>query len=111
MDFIIKLPKSKDLTIGIKYNGIFNIVERFIKFAKFIPFKETYKAKDFTYLFLDHIVKNHGLPEELISNRDKLFTLKFWTSLIGRLKAKHRLSTVYHPKTNGQIERINQMLE
>ena len=54
---------------------------------------------------------NHGLPDEIISDRDKLFTSKFWKSLVDQLGVHHKLSTAYHPQTDGQTERTNQTLE
>ena len=53
----------------------------------------------------------HGLPQELISDRDKLFTLKFWRALIAQLNIKYKLFIAYYPQTDGQTEQINQTLE
>ncbi|PNH37127.1 hypothetical protein VD0003_g10298, partial [Verticillium dahliae] len=68
-------------------------------------------AEDLAYVFLRNIVGQHGLPKELVSDRDKLFTSNFWKSLIAQLGAKHKLSTAFHPQTDGQTERTNQTLE
>ena len=57
------------------------------------------------------MVSNHGLPKEFITNRDKLFTSKFWETLTAELGVKHKMSTAYHPQTDGQSERMNQTVE
>ena len=86
-------------------------MDRLSKYAYFIPFQETSTAGDMAYVFLRQIVSNHGLPEEIVSDRDKLFTSKFWTALVEQLGTNHKLSTAYHPQTDGQTERTNQTLE
>lgn len=60
---------------------------------------------------METIIANHGLPKEIISNKNKLFTSKFWTSLIAQLGIKYKISTTYHPQTNGQTKRMNQIIE
>ncbi|TDZ13344.1 Transposon Tf2-9 polyprotein [Colletotrichum orbiculare MAFF 240422] len=111
LDFIVKLPKSQEPLTGVHYDSVLVIVERLTKYAYFIPYKESSTAEDLAYVFLRTIVSQHGLPQEIVSDRDKLFTSKFWKSLISQLGAKHRLSTAFHPQTDGQTERINQILE
>jgi hypothetical protein len=80
-------------------------------YAYFIPYKEASTAEELAYTFLRIIVSNHGMPQEIISDRDKLFTSNFWKSLMKQLGAKHKLSTAAHPQTDGQTERINQIVE
>ena len=77
MDFIVKLPKSRELMTGACYDNIFVIVDRLIKYAYFIPYKEGSIAKELAYYFLRVVVSNYGLPEELITDKDKLFTSYF----------------------------------
>ena len=62
-------------------------------------------------MFNKEVVKRHGLPEEIITDRDKLFISKYWMSLMAQLGVNHKLSTAYHPQTDGQTERMNQTLE
>lgn len=111
MDFITKLPLSEELVTRKKYDAILVVVERLTKYAHFIPYCESSGAEDLAYVFLRYIFSQHGMPEEIISDRDKLFTSKFWKSLMEQLGTKHRLSTAYHPQTDGQTERTNQTLE
>ena len=96
LDFIIKLPKSKELITNIVYNSILVITNRLTKYGYFIPYKETSLAEDLVYTFYKYMVENHGLPKEIISDRDKLFTSKFWKSLMDLVSTKHNLSTSYH---------------
>ena len=111
MDFIVKLPESTDPVTGEGYDSILVVVDRFTKFGRFIPFRETFTAQQLAYVFVKHIVASHGTPAELITDRDKLFTSKFWDSLMECLGVKHKLSTAFHPQTDGQTERLNQVLE
>lgn len=60
---------------------------------------------------MDNVYKLHSLPESIISDRDKVFTSKFWTELFRRSDTQLRMSSSYHPQTNGQTERVNQCLE
>ena len=62
-------------------------------------------------LFLENIWKLHGLPSSIISDRDPVFTSKFWAELMGRLDVQLRKSTAFHPETIAQTERVNQSLE
>jgi hypothetical protein len=82
-----------------------------MKYGLFMPYKESSDAKDLAYAFMRTVVSQHGLPEEIISDRDKLVTSKFWKSLMAQLGAHDKLSTAFHPETDGQTERLNQTLE
>ena len=77
MNFIVKLSKSKERVIGATYDFILVITNRLTKYEYFIPYKEATNAEDLAYTFLKTIVANHGLSDEIISDRDKLFTSKF----------------------------------
>jgi hypothetical protein len=111
LDFIVKLPLSKEPMTKVKYDSILVITDRLTKYGHFVPYMEASDATELAYTFLKIVICNHGLPEEIISDRDKLFTSKFWTSLMAQLGANHKLSTAYHPQTDGQTERLNQTLE
>jgi hypothetical protein len=77
MDFIIKLLLSADLVTKEYYDGIMVVTDRFSKYGRFIPYRETWTATDLAHVFLKHVVANHGLPKQLILDRDKLFTSNF----------------------------------
>ena len=79
---MVKLPSSKELIIRIEYNFILVIINRLIKWGIFIPYKESSTAKDLIYIFFRWIVAEHALPRELILNRYKWFTSRFWKALI-----------------------------
>jgi hypothetical protein len=110
-DLIVKLPPSKEPVTGIKYDSILVIVERLTKYAYFIPYKESHTAEELAYAFERTIVCNHGLPDEVITDRGTTFASKFWSALMKQVGTKHKLSSAYHPQTNGQTERTNQTLE
>ena len=80
MDFIVKLPLSKDTVPNIKYDSIIVVVDRLTKYAHFILWKEKRNAKDLAKVILKVIIANHGIPQNIISDRDKLFTSKFWNT-------------------------------
>ncbi|KAM0712543.1 hypothetical protein Q7P37_011640 [Cladosporium fusiforme] len=111
MDFIVKLPASADPVTKESYDSILVIVDRFTKFGRFIPFRETWGAEKLAHIFIKNVIANHGTPQTLITDRDKLFTSNFWKALSQELGIKQKLSTAYHPQTDGQTERLNQTLE
>jgi hypothetical protein len=110
-DFIVKLPASKEPMTKATFDSIWVVTDRLTKYAYFVPYNESSDASDLAYAFLKIVVSQHGLPDEIISDRDKLFTSKFWKSLMAQLGANHKLSTAFHPQTDGQTERLNQTLE
>ena len=111
MDFITKLPKSKDPTTTEVYDAIMVIVDRLTKYTIMLPFKEKYNAEQLAFVLLDRLIRDHGIPESITSDRDKLFTSNYWKTLLGMIGTKLRMSTAYHPQTDGQTERANQTLE
>ena len=87
------------------------ITDRLTKYGYFILYKKASLVEDLVYTFYKYVVGNHGLPEKIISDWDKLFTSKFWKSLMDLVSTKHNLSTSYHSQTDGQTEQLNQTLE
>ena len=111
MDFIVKLPPSKEPMTDAIFDSILVVTEKLTKYAYFVPYKESSTAEDIAFTFSKIVISQHGLPKRIITDRDKLFTSKFWTSLMQQLGIKHSLSTAFHPQTDGQTERLNQTLE
>jgi len=105
MDFIEGLPKSEGCTV------ILVIVDRLTKYAHFLPVKHPYTAATIAQLFMDHVVKLHGLPASIVSDRDTIFVSHFWRELFKLYKVNLQLSIAYHPQTDGQSERVNQCFE
>lgn len=84
---------------------------RFTKMAQYIPCKKTIDAADLADLFIERITSRFGNPESIVSDRGTVFTSRFWSTLCYSLKIKSKLSTAFHPQTDGQTERQNQTLE
>ncbi|CAJ2508954.1 Uu.00g139800.m01.CDS01 [Anthostomella pinea] len=103
-DFIVKLPKSKEPMTNTEYDSIWVITDRLTKYGYFIPYKESSTAEELAYTLIRVVISKHGLPDDFVSDRDKLFMSKFWTSLTKQLGLKHRLSTAYHPQTDGRVQ-------
>jgi len=87
------------------------VVDRFTKMAHFIGLPTNATAKDVANIFLREVWKLHSLPTKIISDMDAKFSGEFWESLCKLLGIKRKRSTAYHPQTDGQTERTNQMLE
>jgi hypothetical protein len=82
LNFIVKLPLSKEVLTEITYDLILIVIDRLTKYAYFIPYKKESTVEELIYTFNRNIITNHGILEEIISNRDKLFISNFWKSLI-----------------------------
>ena len=105
MDFIVGLPNVNGLS------NIMVVVDRFSKYAVFIPASKVCPADEAARLFLKHVVKYFGVPKTIISDRDTRFTGRFWTELFKLLGSSLNFSTSVHPQTDGQTERVNALLE
>ena len=99
------LPKSNGCT------KIWVIVDRFTKMAHLIPLPTKVSAKDIAKIFLREIWKTHGLPMDIVSDRDTKITSHFWQVLMVLLEIKTKLSTGFHLETDRQTERVNQTIE
>ena len=106
MDFVYKLPRTRN-----GYDRVWVIVDPLTKSAHFIPVREKYSLNKLAELFLLKIVKYHGMPVSIISDRDSRFTSKFWKAFQEAFGAELRYSTAYHPQADGQSERTIQTLE
>ncbi len=105
MGFITDLPIVK------AKNSILVVVDYLTKMAHFTPCSKSITLEETTQSILDEIVRVHGLPEEIVSDRGPQFTSKFWRRLFELLGVDIRLSSAFHLETNGQTERTNQTLE
>ena len=106
MDFVTGLPRSQR-----GYDSIWVIVDRLTKSAHFLPVKTTYGVAKYAQLYIDEIVRLHGVPISIISDRGTQFTSRFWRALQEALGTRVDLSTAFHPQTDGQSERTIQILE
>jgi hypothetical protein len=106
MDFIVGLPLT-----ARKKDSIWVIVDRLTKTTNFIPVHTTYSVQQYAEIDMDQIVRLHGIPKTIISDRGTQFVPHFWEQLHECLGTKLIRSSSYHPQTDGQTERINQILE
>jgi hypothetical protein len=106
MDFVTGLPRSRK-----GYDSIWVIVDRLTKSAHFLPVKVTYGYEQYAKLYMDQIVKLHGVPVSIVSDRGPQFTSRFWGRFQEALGTKLEFSTAFHPQTDGQTERTIQTLE
>jgi len=104
-DFITKLPLAQG------YDSILVVVDQFTKMAHFVPTTEKTTAEGLARLFRDNVWRLHGLPKSIISDRGLQFAVGLMRELNEMLGIKTKLSTAFHPQTDGQTERMNQELE
>ncbi|PNY03372.1 hypothetical protein L195_g026699 [Trifolium pratense] len=105
MDFITNLPKSNG------YEAILVVVDRLSKYSHFVPLKHPFTARSIASIFVKEIVRLHGVPKSILSDRDPLFVSIFWKELFKLLGTVLKMSSAYHPQTDGQPEVVNRCLE
>jgi hypothetical protein len=106
MDFIVRLPRTQ-----ARYNSIWIIMDRLTKVAHFILVKMTYSGAKLAELYMSQIVCLYGVPKKIISDIGSQFTSKFWEKLHESMDTKLNFSSAYHPQTDGQTKRTNQIRE
>jgi hypothetical protein len=106
MYFIVGLPNTSR-----HHDSIWVIVDQLTKVAHFLLVHTTDKAQKYAELYIDRIVCLHGLPRTFVSDRGSQFVARFWEQLQQSLGTKLIISSTYHSQTDGQTERVNQILE
>ena len=106
MDFVVGLPSTLK-----KNNAIWVIVDRLTKSAHFIAIRENDSLAKLADIYVNEIVRLHGVPVSIVSDRDPRFTSHFWRSLQDAFGSRLNISTAFHPQTDGQSERTIQTLE
>ncbi|MCI21378.1 retrotransposon protein [Trifolium medium] len=102
MDFVSGLPRTAK-----GHDMIWVVVDRLTKSAHFIAIKTGMLIPKLDEIYVEHIVRLHGIPSSIVSDRDPRFTSRFWESLQEALGTKLRMSSAYHPQTDGQIGENN----
>lgn len=105
MDFIIGLPPSNGFTV------ILVVIDRLSKYAHFFTLKSDYNSKQVAEVFVKNIVKLHGFPKSIVSDRDKAFTSQFWQQMFKLSGTTINLTIAYHPQSDDQSKALNKCLE
>ncbi|CUA78236.1 Transposon Ty3-I Gag-Pol polyprotein [Rhizoctonia solani] len=103
IDFVSPLPESENL--NGKWDMLCVVIDQVTSMIRLIPTRQNYKARDMAEVLFNDIFKLHGLPKAIVSDRDKLFDSKFWRELCRLTKTELRMSSGYHPETDGLTER------
>jgi hypothetical protein len=106
IEFITKLHR-----IVKHHDSIMVVVEKLTKEAHFIPVKTAHKGKNIAEMYLKEVVRLHGVPKEIVSNRDPKFTSKFWKGLFKGFGTNLNLSATYHPESDGKTKRTTRIIE
>jgi hypothetical protein len=106
MDFIVGLPNTSR-----HQDSIWVIVDRLTKTAHFLPVHTTHRTEKYAEIYIDQVIRLHGIPRTIVSDRGAPFVARFWEQLQESLGTHVIRSSAYHPQTDGQTERVNQILE
>jgi hypothetical protein len=105
MDFVDGLPRSAG------FNCIMVVVDKFSRYAHFVPLSHPYTAFSVAIAYMKDIFRLHGLPKAIVSDRDPIFTSKVWKELLKQSDTQLNMSSAHHPQSDGQTERANQCME
>jgi len=106
LDFITGLPVT-----STGFDSILTIVDSLSKMVHFVPTTKNVSAAGVVELLADRLVRYHGLPEKIVSDRDPRFTGELWGEMCKRFQIKRAMSTAFHPQTDGQTERVHRTVE
>jgi len=104
LDFIEALPRVNGKSV------ILSVVDRFSKYCHFIALAHPYTAESVAQAFFTDIVRLHGVPQSMVSDRDPVFTSTFWRELMRLIGTKQRMPSAFHPQTDGQTEAANRVI-
>jgi transposase InsO family protein len=107
MDFVTDLTESTTS----RYTGILVIVDRLTKMAIYLPCRKDIDSPELARMFFEHVICKHGRPDNIVTDCGKEFTSQFWKRVCSHLSINQRLSTAFHPQTDGQTERQNQTMK
>lgn len=108
---VVSLDFIEGLPLSLGFNCILVVVDKFSRYAHFIALAHPFTAFDVALAYMQNVYKLHGLPQSMISDRDCIFTSNLWSELFKLTDTQLRMSSAYHPQTDGQTERVNQCLE
>lgn len=106
VDFVTHLPLTAN-----GYNAIVVFVDRLTKMVRVAPTTDACTAEELAQLFIDNVVRNHGFPEDMTSDRGPQFNSNFWAEVLRLAQCNQKLSSAFHPQTDGQTERMNRVLQ
>ena len=106
MDFVTHFPRTSR-----KHDAVWVIVDRLTKLAHFLAMRMTFTLEEFCRLYIREIVRLHGVPISIVSDREPRFTTQFWKSFQKAMGTQLSMSTAFHPQTDGQSKRTIQILE
>jgi hypothetical protein len=106
MDFVVGLPRTPKGN-----DSVWVIVDRLTKVAHFVPVKTRYTTEKLAEMYVEHILRLHGTPRSIVSDRGPQFVSKFWQSFHKLMCTTLNYRTAFHPQTDGQTESVNQVLE
>ncbi|WVZ87490.1 hypothetical protein U9M48_034121 [Paspalum notatum var. saurae] len=104
LDFVEALPRVRGKSV------ILTVVDRFSKYCHFIPLAHPYSAESVAQAFFNDIVRLHGVPQSMVSDRDTVFTSTFWQELMRLMGTNLQMTTAFHPQSDGQSESANRVI-
>jgi hypothetical protein len=107
MDFVTNLPQST----ASANTGILVIVDRLTNMAIYLPCRKDVNSPELARMFFEEVICKHGVPSNIVTDRGSQFRSRLWNRVCSQLSIEHRLSTSFHPQTDGQTEWQNQTME